>query len=380
MGNKSRIAWTDATANVVVGCSRVSEGCRHCYAEALAATRLKNTRRYKGLAVVTESGKPQWTGGARLDRDAIAQGLRWKKPRRIFLTAMGDPFHESLSDNQIAVLFGVMAACRQHTFQVLTKRARRMREWFAACSVDRICEITTDYLLANSIETGCGSAFDPDEWPLPNVWLGVSVEDQVAADERIPELLATPAAVRFLSCEPLLDPVDLAEWLAAMSMCSKCGEEHEGHIPGNCPNCNTDNLVTVWGEAQAERWRTGERYDPNNSEGVADVRGGSRIDWVIVGGESGHNARPFDLAWARAIVEQCQRAEIPAFVKQLGLRAQGEWFRGDEPMPRTCPLFDARDADPTKHRYMLTDLHGGDPSEWPEDLRVQQFPKMGDAK
>ena len=364
MGDKSDIQWTDATANVVVGCSRVSDGCRHCYAESLAATRLKHTERYKGRAPVTDGGKPQWTGNVRLAVNAIKQVIRWQKPRRIFLTAMGDPFHESLSNEQIAALFGLMAVCPQHTFQVLTKRAKRMREWFVWAAEQiklagedgswtpfarELVELLDDAKLATRInEDGIARAPSDEAWPLPNVWLGVSVENQDAANERIPELLAVPAAVHFLSCEPLIEAVDLAN-AAGDERCEECGEP----------------VLTDFFRASQSCGCTIEGPEPLACD---------RIDWVIVGGESGHNARPFDLAWARAIVKQCKYAGTAVFVKQLGLRAQGEWLPPNTPSPRTIRLKDCRDPDPSKHRFMLDDSHGGDMSEWPEDLRVREMP------
>jgi protein gp37 len=358
MGDKSGIQWTDATANVVVGCSRVSEGCRHCYAEQLAATRLRHTERYKGLAIITEGGKPQWTGEVRINVDALEQVLRWKKPRRIFLTAMGDPFHESLSDEQIASLFGVMAACPQHTFQVLTKRARRMREWFARIAADsegarRACiDAAEEYLSDDGISFRVESlATEP--WPLPNVELGVSVENQAAADERIPELLATPAAVRFISCEPLLGPVDLAP--ARCEHCPGGGEIVYDAVAGQCADCGSLAVYWSWLKSpDSSRKRTG-------------------IDWVIVGGESGHKARPFDLAWAYSLIEQCKAADVPVFLKQLGARPKGE-TRGPTPknwQPST--RVGGRDE------WVLRDSHGGDPSEWPEGLRVRELPKREDT-
>ena len=369
MGDKSDIRWTDATANVVVGCSRVSDGCRHCYAESLAATRLKHTERYKGLAIVTEGGKPQWTGETRIVTDAIEQVIRWQKPRRIFLTAMGDPFHESLSNEQVAALFGMMAICPQHTFQVLTKRAERMREWFVWAAeqiklagedgswtpfIRELVALLDDAKLATRInEDGIARAPSAEAWPLPNVWLGTTVEDQRSADERIPHLLNTPAAVRFLSCEPLLEAVSLERWTHRYStghwMCGYCCNKYPQCTPcdhfrrSSCPHCR------------------GTGYHDG-------------LHWVIVGGESGPHARPFDLAWARAIVEQCKDAGTAVFCKQLGFRAQGKWLRGDEPLPCTRRLFDARDPDPSKHRFMLDDAHGGDMSEWPADLRVREMP------
>jgi protein gp37 len=289
MSDKSPIQWTDATWNPVRGCSRVSEGCRNCYAEGVAARFAGPGRPYEGLARFTPRG-PQWTGEIRLVAELLEQPLRWRKPRRVFVNSMSDLFHEDVPFRFIASVFGHMHSAPRHTFQVLTKRAARMREfveWFRR-----------EWL-------GGSDAF-PRQYP--HVWLGVSVEDQAAADERIPHLLATPAAVRFLSCEPLLGPVDLRE----------AGPMPDGDSLGNG--------LHNWGT------NTG-------------------VDWVIVGGESGRRARPLEVAWARSLVEQCRAAAVPVFVKQLG----AVWAR-------------------ESNHYPLGDAAGGDPAEWPEDLRVREMP------
>lgn len=409
MGDKSDIQWTDATANVVVGCSRVSEGCKHCYAERLAATRLKHTDRYAGLAIVTDRGNPQWTGATRLVVDAIEEVIRWKRPRKVFLTAMGDPFHEGLSNEQIAALFGLMAVCQQHTFQVLTKRPKRMRSWFDWAAgrialegedgawtpfIRALCETIEDPKLLDRIQAdGIARAPSDEVWPLPNVWLGVSVENQAVADERIPELLSTPAAVRFLSCEPLLGTVNLDPPLC--QYCNDGGEIVDGDPPW-CVRCDSEAVFGHWLDACASDTQPG-------------------INWVIVGGESGPNARPFDLAWARSIVEQCESAGVAVFVKQLGAEPvdgdalckcghtlTGHWLpfpapcrHGRRPAPSSpceavrqvvtpepegaCPCIAFSPID-ERHRVVLRDSHGGDPNEWPEDLRVQEFPTIGGAR
>jgi len=213
MADGTGISWTDATWNPVRGCSRVSEGCRNCYAERVAARFSGPGQPYEDLADRERKGS-KWTGVVRLIPAHLADPLRWRRPRRIFVNSMSDLFHESLTNEEIAAVFGVMAAAPQHTFQVLTKRARRMREWF-----EWIGTANLDWL-----RTYAQRALDPTftkryvdrgtTWPLPNVWIGVSVENQEAADERIPDLVRTPAAVRFLSCEPLLGPVVIANGCA----------------------------------------------------------------------------------------------------------------------------------------------------------------------
>jgi protein gp37 len=176
MADKTGIQWTEATWNPLAGCSVVSPGCTNCYAMREAGGRLKSSAKFAGLTEPSKAG-PVWTGEVRLWERVLDQPVRWTKPRRIFVNSMSDLFHESVPDEWIDRVFAVMALCPQHTFQVLTKRADRMRDY---CS---------------SPYNGVALSF---KWPLPNVWLGVSVEDQARADGRIPRLLDTPAAVRCL--------------------------------------------------------------------------------------------------------------------------------------------------------------------------------------
>jgi len=202
---KTKIQWTDATWSPVSGCSKVSAGCKHCYAERDWPRLAKNPKSpYFGRDFTDVRCHPE-----RLD-----QPLRWRKPRRIFVNSMSDLFHESVPDSFIDEVFAVMSRCGDdttprfdafdaHQFQVLTKRPARMRRYMED-------EIRGSAVCARRLKYRGGSLI---EWPPPNVWLGVSVEDQATADERIPILLQTPAAVRFVSAEPLLNPVDLSQWL-----------------------------------------------------------------------------------------------------------------------------------------------------------------------
>ncbi|MGH7018951.1 MAG: DUF5131 family protein, partial [Brevundimonas sp.] len=213
MADNTHIEWTDATWNVVTGCSIVSPGCTNCYAMKLAGTRLRDHPSRKGLTVDSKAG-PVWNGQVRFNADWLTQPLRWTKPRKIFVCAHGDLFHEGVTDDQLDQVFAVMALCPQHVFQVLTKRPERMRDYVQAfCKAERHV-----FGAARDLRPGCdldsilpevehGEPFRMA--PLPNVWLGVSVEDQTRAEQRIPALLETPAAVRWISAEPLLSPVDL---------------------------------------------------------------------------------------------------------------------------------------------------------------------------
>jgi protein gp37 len=288
------IEWTDVTWNPTRGCSRVSEGCRNCYAERMAARYSGLGQAFEGFAKSTPAG-PRWTGRVELVPSKLDEPLHWRKPRRVFVNSMSDLFHDTIGREELFAVWDVMRRCPQHTFQVLTKRAAGMREVF-------------DWALSDS--------------PLANVWLGVSVEDEATADERIPLLLQTPAAVRFVSYEPALASVDLRAYLAKPVFC-----------------------------------------DPYH---------GQRLDWVIVGGESGPGARPFDLAWARFILRQCREAGVPCFVKQLGARPHDA--------PTSFQSWRALDRNGVERdgRFWpaLESAKGGDPSEWPEDLRVREFPTM----
>ena len=292
MSTKSAIEWTDSTWNPVTGCTKVSPGCANCYAERIS-------KRFK-----------RDFSEIRVHPDRLAEPLRWRKPRRVFVNSMSDLFHEDIHAGNIYDIFVTMSQAFPHTFQILTKRPTRMKrlvEYFAASS--------RWY-----------------KWPLPNVWLGVSVEDQKRADERIPLLLQTPAAVRFVSCEPLLGPIHIPGLHACPQECTEKDGFHPGPLPG--------------------------------------------LDWVIVGGESGPNARPMDLAWAGSIVAQCKAAGVPCFVKQLGAHPFDltELDQDiDNPPPGTA--WSVRTETRNHAYYRLRDHKGGDPSEWPEDLRVREYPR-----
>ena len=266
MAETSSIEWTDATWNPITGCTVLTPGCTNCYAMKLAGTRLQHHPSREGLTVATKAG-PVWNGRVRFNEGWLEQPLRWRRPRRIFVCAHGDLFHESVPDEWIDQIFAVMSLAQHHTFQVLTKRAERMREYVAArpqAIWDR---------RALEIDPGSLERLRALPWPLPNVWLGVSVEDQPRANERIPHLLATPAAVRYLSAEPLLGRVDICEHLG------------------------------IWWNQSTGDW---ERARP------------SGIHWVIAGGESGRGARPMEAAWARSLRDQCAGAGVPFFFKQWG--------------------------------------------------------------
>lgn len=268
MTNATTIEWTDTTWNPTVGCSRVSEGCRNCYAERMAkrlASMESQSHTYR--LVVREDGR--WNGNVIALEERLTEPLSWKKPRRVFVDSMSDLFHEAVPFEFIDKVFAVMALCPQHTFQVLTKRPERMAEY-----------LTAEFRANRIIEEMPKVAPDRGVWCWPTwreafarVWLGTSIEDQATADERIPHLLRCPAAVRFLSCEPLLGAVNL-------------GTIRTGLVP--MPGVFISNMI-------------GRQLG---------------IGWVIVGGESGPGARPMHPDWVRSLRDQCVAARVPVFVKQ----------------------------------------------------------------
>ncbi|QQE79511.1 DUF5131 family protein [Alicyclobacillus sp. SO9] len=324
----TKIEWTEETWNPVTGCSKVSAGCTHCYAETL-------DRRF-----AKKDGHPfrPWNSAnmahnVRLHPERIDAPLHWRKPRRVFVNSMSDLFHEKVPFEFLDEVFAVMLACavlesRTHTFQVLTKRPARMMEYLThrspsemikawAYAGDGLIHLTDgDVLFSDAVYTetvhdwdafGHNSNNSPAKsfgytkklWPLPNVWLGVSVENQQAADERIPMLLQTPAAVRFLSCEPLLGPIDLN--------CITLG----GEITGNGKRKIVWDALNGW-EHQFSTERTSEIPNLSSSKSHPDV------DWVIAGGESGPGARLMHPEWVRSLRDQCMQADVPFFFKQWG--------------------------------------------------------------
>ncbi len=316
----TKISWVqnpDGTAgetwNPVTGCSKVSQGCKNCYAEGVA-------NRFWATQYPEVDGRPRRFTDVLCHPERLERPLHWPKARRVFVNSMSDLFHPDVPDEFIDRVFAVMALSPQHAFQILSKRPARMRKYVSDPSLDdRLCELND--------EAG------PRGWPLPNVWLGVSVEDQETADARIPELLATPAAVRWVSLEPQLGPVDLT---------------FVDHINALYPD-----------------WVGGKGGGTGAPHPL--------LDWVVQGGESGANARPFDVQWARDVRDLCKHEEVPYFLKQLGAKPTDTVVRGGNPASAVFADTYVRQSD-VMH---LKSRAGSDESEWPEDLRqCRAWPKV----
>lgn len=291
MSDKSKIEWTDATWNPVTGCEKVSQGCKHCYAERQwprfhgrewVDVPLKGPIAKIYPEIPTVNIQRPFTH-VMCHPERLDQPLRWKQPRRIFVNSISDLFHDDVPDEFIARIFGAMAATQHHTFQVLTKRPERMRNFLVNCAwwegwvTHNGSPVEKAYqgngIIVGSRQTG---------WPLPNVWLGVSVEDQSTADERIPLLLQTPAAVRWVSAEPLLGEISLERFL--LSSYDKAA--HDYQMLGT--ECRSNKL-----------------------------------NWIVAGGESGPKARPMHPDWIRSLRDQCDERGTPFLFKQWG-----EWVPG----------------------------------------------------
>lgn len=331
MANKTSIEWTDYNWNFLRGCSRVSEGCRNCYAEGVAARFSGPGMPYDGLAKFVDH-KPRWTGEISFHENILQQPIKWQKPRKIFVNSMSDLFHENVSDEILDKAFDVMMLANHHIYQILTKRPQRM----------------LDYLSNRSFKR-----------PFNNhIWLGVSVEDQKTADERIPLLLQTPAAIRWISAEPLLGPIDLRFPGGIRTDAVRYPDRYESM---------SDEERDAWAKRQARA--------------IYIARTGMQLDWVVVGGESGPAARPCDVGWITSIVEQCKAANVPVFVKQLGavpMELEAEW-RGR----RFARLLNSRNDKRVPADYVplfYANRKGGDIEQWPEDLKVREYPYTNKAE
>lgn len=313
MSDGTKIEWASATWSWVTGCTRISDGCLNCYIQSTPPFRIEH-RKFSGPDIGAATG-------LKLYSDRLWWPRRWRKPRKVFVNSLGDTFHEDVPRDLIAEAFAVMAVCPQHIFQVLTKRHARMRsllndEAFISQVADR----------AASMEILSGW-----RWPLPNIHLGVSAENQKWLDIRVPALLGTPAAVRWISAEPLLGPISF--W----------PDDHTGHDSdyiGEFPYEWSTCLDCSGFEDEDPRvpWTTQEH--------------GIDVDWIVAGGESGPGARPCELDWLRTLRDQCAETGTAFFCKQLGSVLGRQLGAGPK---------------------------GGDWDRWPADLRVREFPRTAEA-
>ncbi|MCC7510234.1 MAG: DUF5131 family protein [Planctomycetes bacterium] len=371
MATDTAIEWTHCPGykgkswNPVTGCTKIAQGCKHCYAETLAK------RFWKDRAFTD----------VQTHADRLDEPLRRRLKTCYFVNSMSDLFHEAVPFEFIAAVYGVMAACPQHLFIILTKRPKRMREFFEWLA-DKAKEGTlrTDWLHGEGVLlSDYGRVLLPNfpdrlqtssrPWPLPNVIHGYSAANQADLDAGIADLLATPSTLRCLSLEPLIGPVDLRQHLhdfgcpcgwggdSPDAKCHECGWiGSDLVVEGLCPHCSQPlDDTDVCPECKLDS-RDGAGFGPNED---------GRPDWVIVGGESGPGpgVRPCDIAWIRSIVSQCKAADVPCFVKQFGAN------------PYQAPRHDGD----TGFELGLRDRKGADPAEWPEDLRVREFPEVGNG-
>jgi protein gp37 len=319
MSGDTKIEWATKVWNFLRGCSKVSEGCRNCYAIKQANRFAGERMPYEGLVKKT-NGVLNWTGEVQRAPQVLKDPLSWKKHERIFMNSMSDMFHESVEDWVIDEAFGIVLACyvlenrQSHTFMSLTKRPERQRKYFSADpkelikrwseSMDGVVILDDpDVLFSEYV-----ASFDTKNlFPLPNYWAGVSVEDQETADKRVPEILQVPASIIFLSMEPLLGPVDLSKWL----------------------------LTHGWAPSY---------YDPDNIHGHPNSEPtNEHIQWIVAGGESGSNARPMHPDWVRSIRDQCQAAGVAFHFKQYGEWAPGSNFSDHIPSGKSFDFGEGLD-------------------------------------
>jgi protein gp37 len=317
--SKTEIAWCDYSWNPLVGCSKLSLGCQKCYAaEAAKSARLQQFSQYQKVK--------EWDGTIEFVENQLTKPLSWKSPKKVFVGSMSDIFHKNVKDEWLDKIFAVMAFARQHTFQVLTKRPKRMQQYLSdPATVDRIEE--AGYTFTHNMDC-------VNNWSLPNVWLGTSVENQQVAGDRIPLLLDSPAAVRFLSCEPLLEELNLIS------------HEREGR--------SYNYLLNTWETRRSGAGGAvaGGRISPFYADG---------IDQIIIGGESGPGARPCHIDWIRSLVRQCQQTKTAVFVKQWGSNAIN-----------STPYIDG--VVQNNFQVKLKNRKGGDITELPLDVQIREFP------
>lgn len=351
------IEWADETWNPTVGCSRVDHRCDGCYAIAFTHRGLRPE--HGGITKLRPRGANRpgvdWTGEVRMLPERLPVPLRWRKGRRVFVDSLSDLFHPAVPFGFIAAVFAIMAATPQHTYLVLTKRPKRAREFFEWVDAGRqridggppfggadFCggELynVAHHVMDDEAILALGHPIKARPWPLPNVQLGVSVSDQPTWDADVPEILRCPAALHFVSLEPILGAVDVRESLPCQT-CKDVGSV--GMEMRACPTCG-------------------------------GLDHGPRLGWVVVGGESGHRSRPNILDWTRSVIRQCREVGVPVFHKQVGERAMEDGARVHQ-----WPLGAAEwNVGRTLFRPKLSKAKGGDMADWPEDLRVRELPEV----
>lgn len=334
----SKIEWTDSTWNPTAGCAVVSPGCKHCYAQRMAGRIVRMggpaADVYRPLVKFVGGTRKEgrWNGRAAFVPQRLSEPLHWRKPRRVFVDSMSDWLHEDITNEQVGAILAI-AAMTPHSYQILTKRADRLPAWFAWFDKE-FHGYGPGHGISDCLERAVPNTFDEEflvqicnvvngvsslpwqgeppmtaRWPLPNVWLGVSVEDQQRADERIPLLCEAPAAIRFISAEPLLGPLDITEYLQEDA--GRCGEQH------------------------------------------------ATLDWVIAGCESGHGARPCATDWLLSLRDQCAAARTPFFLKQA---LHDDTIRGEEPLVAAGPGSHEKGGGVIGAPYLEGDQH----LEYPE--------------
>lgn len=371
MSDNSLIQWCMATWNFLIGCTKKSKGCANCYAIRQAWRMMHNpnpkiAKKFAGTVHKDSKGELNWTGHINFDAETLALPLHWRLPKQIFVNSLSDLFHPNVKDEWIDAAFAVMALCPQHTFQILTKHPDRAVRYFLNESLNspwekrrEAIEAAMDFRM-NAIGQQAFDRFDvmfsgdakSDDFvqfdlPLPNVHILTSVEDQPSADERFPWLLRIPAAVHGVSAEPLLGPVNL---YLPESDCNHLSMDGYGPDLWKCGLCNG-----ILREVELSPTR------------VAHV---PALDWVIVGGESGPKARVMRVDWARDLIQQCKQVKVPVFMKQVG-----RWPSGD-PDEFVTSGDTWSNSDESEGGPILKSHKGGDPGEWPSDLRVREFPEV----
>ncbi|WP_290920171.1 DUF5131 family protein [Halodesulfovibrio sp.] len=341
MSSITGIPWAEATLNTHYGCTKVSPACKNCYAESMTRRLVANPQTSHLVQDVMAAGR--WTGVVNVFPERMEQALHWKKPRMIFVNSMSDTFHEQISDGALDKIFAYMALAPQHTFLLLTKRARRMKEYLTSRITvqewqDALSSAAADMHLSDEAQCQIASAIGNhlvDEmnvgWPMRNVWCGVTIEDQKNADDRVPFLLGTPAMKRFVSIEPMLEEIDLrASYQEEYHYCSKCGWQGT-ETDNNCSMCNDGEFIGFQDDGRCNNGHDGFRveccpkcgsdgsiyaFDSVKEDDFLPLVG---LDWVICGTESlGNKAgRAPDLDAVRDLRDQCVDADVPFFLKQL---------------------------------------------------------------